>query len=69
MSRLQSAVLDYQFVKSKWCQTQETSNDIPIMILDGGIKILKVNNAFLNLFEITDPPISGSHIWELDHSF
>ncbi len=22
MSRLQSAVLDYQFVKSKWCQTQ-----------------------------------------------
>ncbi len=39
------------------------------MILDGGIKILKVNNSFLNLFEITDPPISGSRIWELDHSF
>ncbi len=47
----------------------ETSNDIPIMILDGGIKILKVNNAFLNLFEITDSPVSGSRIWELDHSF
>lgn len=28
-----------------------------------------MNNAFLNLFEITDTPISGSRIWELDHSF
>jgi PAS domain S-box-containing protein len=47
----------------------ESSKDIPMMILDGSMKIQKVNTAFLDLFEIQDPPSDGSSISDLDHPF
>jgi PAS domain S-box-containing protein len=47
----------------------ESSNDIPIMILDGGLKIQRVNNAFRELFEIKAPPVTGSRLSELNHPF
>lgn len=47
----------------------EFSKDIPMMILDGSLKIEKVNKAFLTLFGITNPPPGGSSLSELDHPF
>jgi PAS domain-containing protein len=43
--------------------------NIPMMILDGSMKIQKVNNAFLDLFEITESPLGGSRVSELNHPF
>ncbi len=45
MSRLQSAVLDYQFVKSKWCQTQGIKTGIAapgVMIASDGMTYAKL---------------------------
>jgi PAS domain S-box-containing protein len=47
----------------------ESSKEISIMILDGSMKILKVNNAFTKLFEISEIPEFGSRLSDLDHSF
>jgi PAS domain S-box-containing protein len=47
----------------------DSSSDIPMMILDGTMKIQKVNGAFLNLFELTYNPGPGSRLSDLDHPF
>src|SRR5215203_3175974 len=46
-----------------------SSKEIPIMILDGSMRIKKANEAFLHLFEITDPPAEGDRLSDLRHSF
>jgi PAS domain S-box-containing protein len=47
----------------------ESTNDIPMLILDGSLKIQRVNNAFLQLFEIKAMPVPGSRLSDLDHPF
>jgi PAS domain S-box-containing protein len=40
-----------------------------MMVLDGSMKIMKVNNAFLSLFGLPEAPPSGSRLADLLHSF
>jgi PAS domain S-box-containing protein len=47
----------------------ESSTDIPMMIVDGSMKIQKVNPAFLQLFEIDEAPATGARLLDLKHSF
>jgi len=47
----------------------DSSPHIPMMILDGTMKIQKVNHAFLGLFELSDAPENGSSISTLQHPF
>jgi PAS domain S-box-containing protein len=47
----------------------ESSNEISVIVLDGGLRILKVNNAFLHLFEIETAPAAGSTLSSLNHTF
>jgi PAS domain S-box-containing protein len=47
----------------------ESSRYTPIIILDGSLKIQKVNAAFLELFELEEPPKSGSRLSDIDHPF
>jgi PAS domain S-box-containing protein len=47
----------------------KSSKDIPMMILDGSMKIQNVNTAFLELFELTDAPPAGSSLSYLKHPF
>ncbi len=47
----------------------DSTKDLAIMILDGSMKIIKVNTAFLHLFEISDAPLSGSRLSNLHHPF
>src|SRR5215204_3797844 len=47
----------------------ETSKDIPMMILDGSLKIQNVNSAFLSLFVIVEAPAKGSRLSDLNHPF
>src|SRR5215203_3404860 len=46
----------------------ETSNDVPMIELDGSLKIQKVNKALLDLYEIEDSPVTGSRLSDLNHS-
>jgi PAS domain S-box-containing protein len=46
-----------------------SSKEVAMMILDGSLKIQKVNTAFLHLFEIKEAPESGSRLADLPHSF
>lgn len=47
----------------------ESSRDIPMMVVDGSMKVVKVNEAFLTLFEIMERPKQGSRLSDLNHSF
>ena len=47
----------------------QLSKDIPMIILDGSMKIMKVNNPFLQLFEITEEPPAGTRLSNLPHTF
>ena len=47
----------------------ESPGDIPMMILDGTMKIQKVNQAFIDLFEIGGMPDTGSRLSDVNHSF
>jgi PAS domain S-box-containing protein len=47
----------------------ETSKDIPMLILDGSMKIERANMAFLQLFELEEAPLSGSRFADLNHQF
>jgi PAS domain S-box-containing protein len=47
----------------------EASKDIPMMILDGSMKIQKVNTAFLDFFEISKPPKTYNGLSSLNHPF
>lgn len=46
-----------------------TSKNLPMLILDGSLKIQRVNAAFLRLFELPAPPAIGSRLSDLEHSF
>lgn len=45
------------------------SNDIPMLVLNGIMKVEKVNSAFLQLFEIDETPLPGSRLSDLQHPF
>ena len=47
----------------------ESTKDLSIMILDSRMKIIKANRAFLKLFEISDAPLEGSRLSDLNHPF
>jgi PAS domain S-box-containing protein len=47
----------------------ETSKDVPMMILDGSMKVEKVNLPFLRLFEISQMPPYGSRLADIQHPF
>jgi PAS domain S-box-containing protein len=47
----------------------ETSKDIPMLILDGSMKIERANMAFLQLFELEEAPLRGSRFADLNHQF
>lgn len=47
----------------------ESTKDLSIMILDSRMKIIKANRAFLHLFEISDAPLAGSRLSDLNHPF
>ncbi len=45
------------------------SKEVPMMILDGRLKIQRVNAAFLRLFELKEAPAEESRIAEIPHPF
>jgi PAS domain S-box-containing protein len=47
----------------------ETSMGMPMMVLDGGMKILKVNSSFVQLFKLTKAPAAHSRLADMDHPF
>ena len=47
----------------------ESSKGIAMMFLDGSMKIIKVNAAFIDLFEISAAPVEGSRLSDLNHPF
>ena len=47
----------------------ESSKEIPMTILDGGMKIIRANKPFLDLFEIAEEPLEGSRLANLPHPF
>jgi PAS domain S-box-containing protein len=47
----------------------ESSKDVVIMVLDGSMKIVKMNNAFLNLFGLQEALPSGSRLSDIPHPF
>lgn len=46
-----------------------SNKDFSVMVLDSRMKIIKANKAFIHLFEISDAPIEGSRLSDLDHPF
>jgi PAS domain S-box-containing protein len=47
----------------------ESSKDVIMMVLDGSMKIVKMNNAFLTLFELEQAPPFGSRLSDIPHPF
>lgn len=47
----------------------ESSREIPMIVLDGGMKILKANGPFLTLFSIAEQPAIGSRLVDLSNLF
>jgi PAS domain S-box-containing protein len=47
----------------------ETSTDVIMMVLDGSMKIVKMNNAFVSLFELQAALPSGSRLSDIPHPF
>jgi len=47
----------------------ESSKEIPMMILDGSMKIMKTNEAFAKLFHLENMPAAGSRLADIDHPF
>ena len=47
----------------------DSSGEIPMMILDGSMKVQKVNQAFVDLFEIGGMPDAGSRLSDINHTF
>jgi PAS domain S-box-containing protein len=47
----------------------ETSTDVIMMVLDGSMKIVRMNNAFLSLFELQEALPSGSRLSDISHPF
>jgi PAS domain S-box-containing protein len=46
-----------------------SSKDVAMMILDGSLKIQKVNSAFLQLFDLKEAPAMESRLADLPHCF
>lgn len=47
----------------------DTSGEIPMMILDGSMKVQKVNRAFVDLFETGGMPDAGSRLSDINNAF
>lgn len=47
----------------------DSSKDIPMLILDGSMKIEKANDPFLELFEIDPAHLKGNRLADLGHPF
>jgi PAS domain S-box-containing protein len=47
----------------------ETSTEVPMMVLDGSMKVVKANPAFLSLFELPEALPSGSRLSDIPHPF
>ena len=47
----------------------EGNKETAVVVLDGIGKIIKVNQGFLNLFQIAEMPASGSSLSQLNHVF
>src|SRR5688572_19393980 len=46
-----------------------SSKEVPMMILDGSLKVQRANAAFLRLFEMKEAPAKGSRLADLSHPF
>jgi PAS domain S-box-containing protein len=46
-----------------------SSRDVPMLILDGSMKLVKINEAFIRLFNLRNEPPAGSRLAEIDHPF
>lgn len=46
-----------------------SSKEIPMLILDGSMKLVKMNEAFIKLFDLGNEPAPGSRLVEIDHPF
>jgi PAS domain S-box-containing protein len=46
-----------------------SSKDVAMIILDGSLKIQRVNAAFLQLFDMEEAPAKGSRVADLPHTF
>jgi len=40
-----------------------------VLVLDSMMRILKVNTAFIKMFELDTPPQEGTRLTDLNHSF
>lgn len=47
----------------------ETSKELPMMVIDGSMKVVKVNMPFVYLFNLRDAPSAGSRLIDIDHPF
>jgi len=47
----------------------ESSKEIPMMILDGSMKVIKINEAFAKLFHLKSMPSAGSRLADIDNAF
>lgn len=47
----------------------KSSAEIPLMILDGGMRIQKINQAFKDLFDLGEQEIEHAKVSDLNHSF
>jgi PAS domain S-box-containing protein len=47
----------------------QSSQNVPILILDGSLKVQKVNEAFQDFFKIKELPLTGSSLSNIPHPF
>lgn len=47
----------------------ESVKESALMILDSHLRVIKVNTAFKNLFQLSQPPTEGCRLTEIDHPF
>lgn len=47
----------------------DSSREIPMMVLDGSMKVQKVNAPFVELFQLPAPPPAGSRLTDIEHPF
>jgi PAS domain S-box-containing protein len=46
-----------------------SSTEIPMLILDGSMKVVKANEPFVKLFNLTSQPSPGTRVADIDHPF
>ena len=47
----------------------ESVKESALMILDSHLRVVKVNTAFTDLFQLEQPPAEGCRLTQIDHSF